>query len=230
MRSLGLIAAAVLVAIGIYFIVQDGDPTKVDPTKVVRLKDIGEDIVALVVLAGVGAFGGYLSAIRPELLKSADPRESSKSFRRAVLQGAAGAIIIVTLAPVDPVTGLFTPQAEHQHPHVVIKLIALALIGGYAGGALLESYAQQFAKKLNDVEEQHKTLADEVEKEAKAINLLEEAYHKDAEAINLVEEALHGLDTDLQALKRAMQQSTSVTRSEIFNRADDNRPGCPGFC
>ena len=206
MRSLGLIAAAALVAIGILLVYYGGDRQNA-----VHLGDIGVDIVALMVLSGVGAFGGYLSAVQNELLKSADPRDNSKFFRRAVLQGAAGAIIIVTLAPVDPniVNGLFVTSKEHPHPHVVIKLIALALIGGYAGGALLKSSAQQFARKINDIEEKQKTLEDEQKKEG--------------DAINLVEEALHGLETDLQTLKKGMQQTTSVTRSAIFNRADDNR-------
>jgi hypothetical protein len=202
MRSVGLIAAAaVLVAIGIFLVYHDYDASS---DKALHLRDIGADIVTLMILAGVGAFGGYLSAIQ---LNPVDPRENSKSFRRAVLQGVAGAIIIFTLAPVDPniVNGLFvssTTDQSHSHPHVVIKLIALALIGGYAGGALLESSAQQFAKKINDIEEKQK---------------------KDAEAINLVEEALHGLEIDVQALNKAVQQTTSVARSEIFNRADDNR-------
>ncbi len=202
---LGGAAAAVLVAIGIFLVYRDYD---VNRPGALHLRDIGGDIVALMILAGVGAFGGYLSAIQ---LNPVDPRENSKSFRRAVLQGAAGAIIIFTLAPVDPniVKGLFVSSPEHPHPHVVIKLIALALIGGYAGGALLESSAQQFAKKINDIEEKQKTLEDEQK--------------KDAEAINLAEESLHGLEIDVQALKKAMQQTTSVARSEIFNRADDNR-------
>jgi hypothetical protein len=202
MRSLGLSAAAVfvtlaLVALGIFLV-----PYHINPT----LRAIGIDILALMILAFVGAFGGYLSAIQ---LNPADPRENSKSFQRAVLQGAAGAIIIVTLAPVDPkiVNDLFVTSADH--PHIVIKLIALALIGGYAGGALLESSAHQFAKKINDIEEKQKNL--------------EEEQKKDAEALNLVEEALHGLEVGAQALTKAMQQTTSITRSEIFARADDNR-------
>ena len=63
-----------------------------------------------------------------------------------MLQGTAGAIIIVTLSPVDPnifhapfpeqVTAAPQPVNDQQ---LFIKLIALALIGGYAGASLLES-------------------------------------------------------------------------------------------
>jgi hypothetical protein len=219
MRSLGLIAAAILVAIGIFLVVI----YRSELENPVGLLDIGRDIVALIVLAGVGAFGGYLSVIQP--LKPTHPDANSYAVRRAVLQGAAGAIIIVTLAPIDPniVNGLFVTSKDHLHPHVVLKLIALAVIGGYAGGALLESSAQQFAKKIDDIEEKQK-------QDAKAINLVEEKQRtledeqkKDAKAINLVEEALHGLEIDFQALKEGLKQTTSATRSEIFFRADDNR-------
>jgi hypothetical protein len=211
MRFLRVITATVLVAIGISLVICDGANAEVVTPKGISATDFGIDIVALIVLAGVGAFGGYLSAIQNEFLKPADPRENSRAFRRAILQGAAGAIIIVTLAPIDPniVNGLFVTTTDHPHPHVVIKLIALAVIGGYAGGALLESSAQQFAKKINDVEEKQKTLEDNQK--------------KDSETINLVEEALHGLAIDFEKLKKAMQDTTSITRSEIFNRADDNR-------
>ena len=126
-----------------------------------------------------------------------------------MMQGAAGAIIIVTLSPVDSqiVNGLFgaTPQA-------FIKLIALALIGGYAGGSLLESSASQYAKRIDKIEEKQKILEEEAEKER--------------DVVRSAEQILRGnklSSSDIQEFQRELKEISSSKRWEIAYKADENR-------
>jgi hypothetical protein len=46
---------------------------------------------------------------------------------------------------------------------------------------------------------------------------------KNAYVLNLVEQFLHGLEVDIKAFNEAVKGASSVARSEIFSRADDNR-------
>lgn len=195
-------------------------------------------LATLLLLSAVGAFGGYLWAAQ-HLAKKIESR------RLSLWQGAAGALIIVTLAPVDPklVDSLFTsPTAPvaastnapttssatrddagvplSEFPHFFIKLIALALIGGYAGGSLLESSASQFlAKRVGDLEDRTK----EVEERTTDI---EDKVEQGGEALEMAEAILRGQKpslTSIADLEQTLTEATSLARFEVANRADENR-------
>jgi hypothetical protein len=89
-----------------------------------------KELIILSILILTGAFGGYLSAVQRQI--------TFKVSGFHMLQGAVGAIIIVTLSPVDAhfVSAPFATAADQSAIDLFIKLIALALIGGYAGGSL----------------------------------------------------------------------------------------------
>jgi hypothetical protein len=168
------------------------------------------DIITLLILSAVGAFGGYLSAIQSQILASEETRGPSRWKEFHMMQGAAGAIIIVTLAPVDPkiVDDLFVTASTQP----VIKFLALALIGGYAGGSLLESSASQYSKRINKIEEKQKSF--------------EEQEKRGLDAIRTAEKILRGLKlslSEIQAFESALQEISPSARFEIAQRADENR-------
>src|SRR5215470_4308654 len=109
---------------------------------------IAKDLTVLFILSVTGAFGGYLAAIQKRIGFSLSGTMDSVTLYY-MMTGVDGAIIIVTLSPVDSkiLNAPFTSEPSEQ---LFIKLIALALIGGYAGGSLLESSANQFAKRFDE--------------------------------------------------------------------------------
>jgi tetratricopeptide (TPR) repeat protein len=161
------------------------------------------------------------------------------------MQGAAGAIIIVTLAPVDPaiVNNLFEstqasegPSASAQKPEppqLFIKLIALALIGGYAGSSLLESSASQYAKRVTEVEDKTNALEEGRKQVEDKINALEEDTRRieeqsklNLDAVRVAEQILRGVmlpASEIEEFKQTLQDISSQVRFEIAYRADENR-------
>ena len=129
---------------------------------------IVKDLTALFILSVTGASGGYLAAIQRRTgfsfrgTMDSLSNSNAKGFSKRkvtlyyMMTGVAGAIIIITLSPVDSkiLDALFVSDQQPNAPEqFFIKLIALALIGGYAGGSLLESSASQFAKRIDKIEE-----------------------------------------------------------------------------
>jgi hypothetical protein len=183
-------------------------PTNPAPSNQPQNSVLSNDIPVLLILSVVGAIGGYLSEIQNRAARSDGSKRRSKETYFHMMQGAAGAIIIVTLSPVDPqiVNGLFgaTPQA-------FIKLIALALIGGYAGGSLLESSASQYAKRIDKIEEKQKILEEEAEKERDVVRSAEQILRG------------YGLSSsDIQEFQRELKEISSSKRWEIAYKADEN--------
>jgi hypothetical protein len=99
---------------------------------------IEHDFFTLLLLCLLGAIGGYLYAVQRRISGVEQNPHEITWFH--CLQGAAGAVIIVNLSPVDLLDNLFTSSWQQ----LFVKFVALALIGGYAGGALLESSAGQY--------------------------------------------------------------------------------------
>ena len=126
-----------------------------------------------------------------------------------IIHGITGAIIIVTLSPVDPrIINIFVKPENSPEAIFFVKFIALAIIGGYAGNALLESSASQYSKRIDALEES--------EKENKKVR----------EAISLTDEVLTGVKLSgdqARAFHKALQETSSFGRSEVANRADENR-------
>jgi tetratricopeptide (TPR) repeat protein len=177
---------------------------------------IVQDLIILSVLSLVGAFGGYLSAVQRHITRSTDPKTTFKVSQ--MLQGAAGAIIIVTLSPVDPhiLSAPFATAADQSAIDFFIKLIALALIGGYAGGSLLESSAKQYAKQIDEK-------IDEIEQRVES---QEEEQKRTRELVRNAEEIFRGLKmsaSELARFEKAVQESSTSARYQIAYRADEVR-------
>jgi tetratricopeptide (TPR) repeat protein len=176
---------------------------------------IVQDLIILFMLSVVGALGGYLAAVQRHLTRSTDPNPFNVS---QMLQGAAGAIIIVTLSPIDPhiLSAPFAAATDKPVIDLFIKLIALALIGGYTGGSLLESSAKQYAKKLDEklgVIEQK-------------VDTQEEEQKRTRELVRNAEEILRGLKmrpNELARFETAVRESSTSARYQIAYRADEVR-------
>jgi hypothetical protein len=177
----------------------------------------------------MGGCGGYLSVVHNRTAKfDRLIGRPNHRLQPALVQGAAGAIIIVTLAPVDPalVNNLFPPvQSSAQQPEqpeapqAFIKLLALALIGGYAGGSLLESSASQYARRLSEVEDKTTALAEDTKR-------IEEQSKLNLEAARLAEQILRGLKlplAEIEEFRKRLYEISSQALFEIAYHADDNR-------
>jgi len=187
---------------------------------------IAKDMFTLSLLALVGGFGGYLSAMRSNIYNTRDRSLFSRYEIFHMLQGVAGAIIIVTLTPVDPtiVKGLFDQPDEQLHS--LVKLIALALIGGYAVGSLLESSASQFSKQIDNLTEDQKTLTEEQRMLTKRQDELEEEINKVNNLVRTAERILWGAElnaNEIAAFNIAVQDSPPQGRTEIGRLADESR-------
>jgi hypothetical protein len=214
--------------------------------------------IILSVLGAAGAFGGYLSAAQRHIKCSTSPNAPFKIA--SMLQGVAGAIIIVTLSPVDPhilsapfaTADASKPGGQQERPTAVepvttqmatalyeleerrkrenqdrianieelfIKLIALALIGGYAGGSLLESSAKQWAKKIEEIGQKQEEIGQKQES-------MEDEQKRSLEAIRETAKILRGLEqspVELARFETMVRQVSSFTRFDIANRADEVR-------
>jgi len=168
-----------------------------------------EDAIALATLVLLGAAGGFLSTMHARPGKS-------MTVTHALLQGAAGATIIVTLAPVDNlIDNIFAMQA-----HDFIKLVALALIGGYAGSSLIVRMAGQYLKAIDEKQQALEENQRAFEKKQKDLETTANI------ALNLSEKMLRGLNSDseeMQSFEEAVQQARSSIRHHIYFRADENR-------
>jgi tetratricopeptide (TPR) repeat protein len=191
---------------------------------------LGRDIIILLILSSVGALGGCLAAMQKRITSF---RFRDKVTCLHMLQGTAGAIIIVTLSPVDPfilsapfASDQSTTQFAEQQPtgqlprrqieaydqQLFIKLIALALIGGFAGGSLLETSARQWVKRMDHLEQRQDSL--------------EEEQRKSLDAVRDAEKILHGLSltsSELAHFEVTLREASSRTRFDIWNRADEVR-------
>ena len=176
---------------------------------------IVQDLIILAILGVVGSLGGYLATVQRSITRSIELNSFDVS---QMLQGAAGAIIIVTLSPIDPhiLSAPFATTADKPAIDFFIKLIALALIGGYTGGSLLESSAKQYAKKLDEK-------LDEI---GQKVDTQEEEQKRTRELVRNVEEILRGLKMRPHEIARfeiAVRESSTSARYQIAYRADEVR-------
>jgi tetratricopeptide (TPR) repeat protein len=176
---------------------------------------IFQDLIILCMLSVVGSLGGYLASVQRQMTRSTELNSFNVS---QMLQGAAGAVIIVTLSPIDPhiLSAPFATVADKPAIDLFIKLIALALIGGYTGGSLLESSAKQYAKKIDEklgvIEQKVDTQEDEQK--------------RTRELVRNAEEILRGLKMRPHELARfdtAVRESSTSARYQIAYRADEVR-------
>ena len=154
------------------------------------------------VVGGAGMFGGFLFGIKDKKLIL--PHWNSKhiiepGFIGDCLFGLAGGFLVFILLP-----GNF--EFNLSKPEEIIKIVAVAVVGGYGGRALVEKVlAQQFYELESDIEE----LRQQNKQGAMAIALVRQHLDEDQ-------------DTPLvpdQELKEAILQASSSAKVEVFNMA-----------
>jgi hypothetical protein len=158
------------------------------------------DAVLFTILVFGGAIGGYLSARQSGMQRIPGSK---------IVLGSAGAIIIVTIGPIDNILDKF---ANRWVAHDVIGLIALALVGGYAGGALIEASAGRYAKKIDELTEDQNTR----NRESNNSLIAKEFAQRILKGHELT-------DSEIQKFEQALNESTSDARWQIYLLAEENR-------
>jgi hypothetical protein len=163
--------------------------------------------ILVISLSLCGAVGGYLAAAQSGLT-------DIPLFK--YITGAAGAIVIVTIAPMQNVLRDLIQKGEIYD---IISLVGLALTGGYAGSTLLEAAAARF-----------KTQLDRVEEKTNRIDTIEQALQKSANATDIATELAHRIlngqqlnVVEMQQFQQALIESTPSTRGSVAYLADENR-------
>jgi hypothetical protein len=112
----------------------------------------------LSLITACGGLGGVLSATRspymdiPHIEK---PNRYVVGFLTDVLAGIAGAYIIIWIYPdhfILPSDNKGEPFTEIQELIVNVKIIAISIVGGYLGRALLERVGEDMIAKVNSME------------------------------------------------------------------------------
>jgi hypothetical protein len=117
-------------------------------------------------------------------------------------------------------------QQGKWEAHEVIGLIALSLVGGYAGEALMEASAAGLKKKVDQLSEDSATLKAEnatIKADSATIKL---EIERSKFAQEFVQRILKGdklNDYEIQQFKQALNDASSSARWEIAHLADDNR-------
>jgi hypothetical protein len=161
---------------------------------------IGIGVILIIGLVIFGAVGGYLAAAQSGL-------KFIPVFKYVI--GAAGAIIIVTIAPMQNVLNSLINGFKVED---IVSLIGLALTGGYAGSTLLEASAARFKTQIEKIEEKTDKIDGELQKSAIAT----EFAHK-------ILTGQHLNTSEMQMFQRALTESTPSVRTMIAYLADENR-------
>jgi len=154
------------------------------------------------VVGGAGMFGGFLFGIKDKKLTL--PHRSSKyiiepGFIGDCLFGLAGGFLVFILLP-----GNFA--FDLAQPEEIIKIVAVAVVGGYGGRALVEKVlAQQFYELESNIEE----MRQENKQGAVAIALVRQHLDEDNDTPLIPDEEL----------KQAILQASSSAKVEVFNMA-----------
>lgn len=158
------------------------------------------------VVGGAGMFGGFLFGIKDKKLNL--PHRSSKyviepGFIADCLFGLAGGFLVFILLP-----GNF--EFSFEMPGETIKIVAVSIVGGYAGRALVERVlSQQFYELESDIRE----LRQQNKQGALAIALVRQHLDEDLDTPPIPEEEL----------KEAILQASSSAKVEVFNIANTFR-------
>jgi hypothetical protein len=190
------------------------------------------DVVLLTMLSFGGAIGGYLSAVQKfsamhnlsadGLVSAAVQNGMQRIPKSKILLGCVGAIVIVTIAPMDNLLDQIATNGWRAHDF--IGLIALALVGGYAGGALLEASAGRFvAESIRALDNSQKKTENALEEFRKKTR-----HESDAAttALQFTQRILNGYkldDSEIPQFNQALKDADSKSRSDIARLADENR-------
>lgn len=112
----------------------------------------------LSLITASGGLGGVLSATRFPYMNIPHREKQNRyvvGFLTDILAGVAGAYIVFLILPdrlIMPVENLGEPSLETEELLVNIKLIAISIVGGYLGRALLERVGKDLFSKVKILE------------------------------------------------------------------------------
>ena len=174
----------------------------------------------VVLIVGVaGMFGGLLYGIKDK--KMVIPHQSSKKtlnpgFLTDLLFGLAGGLVIYMIVP-----GSFNLEAGGFE---LVKIMAVAIVGGYGGRALVE---RVLAQQIKDLESKVEILEEQTRWDAIAMALLKQHLDDDPDAPPVSEKELKeailsaSTRTRVIAFDQARQfrkESTTRNRSDLFEK------------
>jgi hypothetical protein len=167
---------------------------------------ISDAYLLWLVVGGAGMFGGFLFGIRDKKLTL--PHWHSRhtidsGFVGDCLFGLAGGFLVFILLP-----GNF--EFNIAKPEEIIKIVAVAVVGGYGGRALVEKVlAQQFYELESDVQE----LREQSKLSGTAIALLQQHFDDDLDTPPIQE----------ADLKEAVKNASSSVKVLAFDMAHSFR-------
>lgn len=170
------------------------------------------------VITFAGAFGGLLYTARDSGLEFPhrnpdNPHILNLGWVADCAYGIAGAYVVFLILPTELNTGHPVPDALQNNGSILglIKLLALALVGGYGGRSLVDRALSNIAK---EAEEAKKSAAETKEK-------LIQIQELDTKALELVHLHLDKNEKpqDIQTLKDTIKVSSKAARFEIFKEA-----------
>jgi hypothetical protein len=161
------------------------------------IRSVPEAFRLWLLLTTFGAFGGLLVSMYYERLYL-PRRHKNCSLDLGVISdclfGAAGAVIVFLVVP-----GAFDLTTDFN----VMKVVATAIVGGFAGRALVESVASKTLKDVDALRQER----DELKEGAIAIEMLDRQLDPDGEP------------PDENALKEAITSSSERIRTFVFREA-----------
>lgn len=191
------------------------------------LRDAGIDNVdAAVSLASVflsGAAGGILYAIRASQLRI--PRltyndDVELGWLSDCAFGIAGAFVVFMVTPQlsESVPGFGSPIEDKID---WIEVIAVALVGGYAGRSLLESASDSFGKVKRELRDTRDEFVHRSEHLEQRLNEVREEFERSTRALAIAEQQLNPDDPSPSSdeLAQAIRQTGYETKAKIFLRA-----------
>ncbi len=212
MRSVIIILlAALAVAVGYFigFYVRIGAPWSADAT-------------IFMIITVAGAFGGLLYTVRDSGLEfpHRDPEKDhviKLGWVADCFYGIAGAYVVFLILPTELTTAGTPSKSLLSSGSILglVKLLAMALVGGYGGRSLVDRALANIAK---DAEEAKKS-AEETKKKVDQIEVL------DTKAMELVNRHLDENEKvkDVQELKEAVKVASRAARFEIFKEVREVR-------
>lgn len=214
LRIIGLISFALLM--GITISVFAVGVVSLPPLTGLALPSIDERLFLWFLILPSGILGGLVFSAREGkvTLPHPDPKNPTLWIPGIVgdaVAGIAGSVVIFLVMPFDPPRG----EPIDMDQFVLIKIVALAIVGGYGGRVLVEKV---LAEKIRDIEEKVDTVQTKERQDAKALELLDQQLDLDPDQATEVTkeqlvEAMKGTSASFHSL--ALERARGFRRDAI---------------
>lgn len=173
---------------------------------------LGDNGKLWILVTVAGAFGGMLYTFRDGGINKPhpsydDPNRYDLGWIADCAYGVAGAYVILLLLPTE--IGDAGGEAKKLMGSAIdqMKLLGLALVGGYGGRSLVDRAFANLVKRIDGVQESAEKVAAEKATDAKALELAQLQLDEEEDA------------RDAEDIKTAVACASRVARLEIFKQA-----------